>query len=98
MTNITYLTNITPDLREAMPVTELVHRLTKASEDWKHPILALYADMFHDALIDYGYNNYQMATMENFATDIYEMVLDLWSFNYHADTIAYKLTRAIYGG
>lgn len=98
MTNITYLTSTTPDLRQSMPLNELINRLANISEDWKHPIIAKYADMYHDTLKYYGYNDNQQASIKDFATDIYELVFDLWGSKEHADIIAYKLIRAIYGG
>ena len=98
MTNITYITTTMPDLRQSMLLSELVDRLAKESEDWKHPIQAQYADMFHDKIKSYIYNDHHQATMKDFATDIYKLVFDLYHLHNHADTIAYKLTSTIYGG
>lgn len=98
MTNITYITTTTPDLREAMPLNELVYRLSKASDDWKHPMLAQYAEIYRDTLNRFGYNDHQLATVQDFYIDIYEMVLDLFKLKNHAHNVARNLTEAIYGG
>lgn len=98
MTTITYLQATKPDLRQAMTLKELVNRLAKYSNNWRHPLLAEYADLYRDVLIEHGYHDDQVANMPDFALDIYLLVLDLSGSKNHADNVAYKLTRTIYGG
>lgn len=98
MTNITYITTSMPDLREAMILNELINRLNKASDDWKHPVIALYAEIYRDTLFNFDYNDYQIATVQDFYLDIHNMVLDLFKLDHHAHTVARCLTQAIYGG
>ncbi|AVH75563.1 hypothetical protein [Weissella koreensis] len=97
MTNITYITTTTLDLREAMPLNELVYRLSKASDDWKHPMLAQYAEIYRDTLFNFDYNDYQISTVQYFYLDIHNMVLDLFKLDNHAHTVARCLMQAIYG-
>lgn len=97
MTNITYLNSTLPELRQSMPMGELLQRLSILSESWIHPILGKFADILYETITDYQYNKYQQATMKDFSDDIYNVVYELCGWDSFADTTAYKITKIIYG-